>query len=136
MFPQKNNRKTPEHIIQYAKFQIHEIYHSVSGIQFMMVCTTDGFELATLYKKDYYNRTKLAAVSSSLHAMVTALMTELKLEGCQSIALDALNGKAILTSVLSKEHPMIIVTLADKDILLGQLLYMLRNTSNLIENVA
>lgn len=133
MFLQKNTRKTPDHIIQYAKSQIREIYYNVSGIHFIMICTTDGFELSTLYKSDHYNRTKLAAVSSSLHAMVSALMSELKLEGCQSITLDAENGKAILTAVSSSKYPMIIVTLADKNILLGQLLYMLKNTSTLIE---
>ena len=61
---------------------------------------------------------------------------EIHLNGCQSITLDAENGKAILTSVPSANHPMIIIALAEKDILLGQLLYMLKNSSNLIQQEA
>lgn len=129
MFALKKERKTPEHIIQNAKNEIQYIFHNVSGVNFIMICSTDGFELVTLYKKNSFNHTKLAAVSSSLHAMVSALMTELQLIECQSITLDAENGKAILTSVPSKQNPMIIVVLAEKDILLGQLLHALKKAS-------
>ncbi len=97
-----------------------------------MLCSTDGFELAHVYKRDGYNSTKLAAVSSSILAMVAAFMNEIHLEGCQSITLDADNGKAILTSIPSSNHPMIIVTLTEKDVLLGQLLYTLKNASSRI----
>ena len=128
MFAVKNERKTPDHIVQHAKEEIQHIINSVSGVNFIMICSTDGFELATIFKKNNFNNTKLAAVSSSLHAMVSALMNELQLTGCQSITLDADNGKALLTSVPGK-HPMIIVTLANKDVLLGQLLHELKNSS-------
>lgn len=134
MFPQNNDRTVPEHILKYAKSQIQEVFSDVSGVNFMMLCTTDGFELHTLYKKDHYNQGKLAAVSSSLQAMVTALMQELHLQGCQSITLDAENGKAIVTAVPYPSHPMIILTLAEKDVLLGQVLYMLKTASNAIQD--
>lgn len=133
MFAVKNERKTPDSIIQHAKSEIQHIINTVSGVNFIMICSTDGFELATLYKLNTFNNTKLAAVSSSLHAMVSALMNELHLTGCQSITLDADNGKALLTSV-SGQYPMIIVTLANKDILLGQLLHALKNASISIMN--
>lgn len=129
MFALKKERKTPEHIIQEAKQEIQTIFNQVSGVNFIMLCSTDGFELATLYKKNSFNRTKLAAVSSSLHAMVSALMTELQLIECQSITLDAENGKAVLTSIPNTQYPMIIVALTEKDILLGQLLHSLKKAS-------
>ena len=99
-----------------------------------MICSTDGFEIITLYKKNIFNQTKLAAVSSSLHAMVSALMNELQLIKCQSITLDAENGKAVLTSIPSSQYPMIIVVLANKDILLGQLLHALKKSSLVISS--
>lgn len=129
MFALKKERKTPEHIIQEAKQEIQTIFNQVSGVNFIMLCSTDGFELTTLYKKNSFNRTKLAAVSSSLHAMVSALMTELQLIECQSITLDAENGKAVLTSIPNTQYPMIIVALTEKDILLGQLLHSLKKAS-------
>lgn len=129
MFSLENERKTPDILIQYAKSEIQNIIHSVSGINFMMICSTDGFELASVYKKDTFNHSKVAAVSSSLHAMVSALTNELQLTGCQNITLDADNGKAIITAVPHTDYPMIIVALAEKNILIGQLLYALKQTS-------
>lgn len=132
MFTLAQSRTAPNELIQFAKKQIQDILSNVRSVNYVMLCTTDGFELANVYKKDGYNNTKLAAVSSSILAMVAAFMNEIHLEGCQSITLDAENGKAILTAVPSANHPMIIVTLAEKDVLLGQLLYAVKKASNQI----
>jgi predicted regulator of Ras-like GTPase activity (Roadblock/LC7/MglB family) len=102
---------------------------NIRGIDYIMLCSTDGFELASVYKKNPYNSTKLAAVSSSILAMVNAFLKEIQLTGCQSITLDAENGKAILTSIPAPHHPMVMVTLSNKDVLLGQLLYSLKQAS-------
>ena len=137
MFALKNKlRNAPTELIQQAKSEIEEIIRNVRGINFIMLCSTDGFELASIHKKDIYNNSKLAAVCSSILAMVAAFMQEIHLDGCQTITLDADNGKAILTSVNSANHPMIIVALADKDILLGQLLYSLKTASSNIRSHA
>ncbi|MEG2637714.1 MAG: roadblock/LC7 domain-containing protein, partial [Acinetobacter sp.] len=119
-------------LIDFAKNEIQDVLMNVRSVNYVMLCSTDGFELAHVYKRDGYNSTKLAAVSSSILAMVAAFINEIHLEGCQSITLDADNGKAILTSIPSSNHPMIIVTLTEKDVLLGQLLYTLKNASNKI----
>lgn len=132
MFTLTQNRTAPEELIEFSKNIIQDILMNVRGVNYVMLCSTDGFELAHVYKKDGYNTTKLAAVSSSILAMVAAFMHEIHLEGCQSITLDADNGKAILTSIPSSKHPMIIVTLTEKDVLLGQLLYTLKNSGNRI----
>ena len=132
MFTLTQNRTAPEELIEFSKNVIQDILMNVRGVNYVMLCSTDGFELAHVYKKDGYNTTKLAAVSSSILAMVAAFMHEIHLEGCQSITLDANNGKAILTSIPSSKHPMIIVTLTEKDVLLDQLLYTLKNSGNRI----
>lgn len=134
MFNVQEKRKAPEALIQHAKHEIQEIISNARGVYFVMVCSTDGFELISLHKKDNYNNSKLAAVSSSILAMVSAFMHEIHLTGCQSITLDAENGKAILTAVPAPKHPMIIVALTEKDILLGQVLYMLKAATQSIAN--
>lgn len=121
-------------MIQFAKEEMQDLLMNVRGVNYVMLCSTDGFELGHVHKKDSYNSTKLAAVSSSILAMVAAFMNEIHLEGCQSITLDAENGKAILTSIPSSKHPLIIVTLTEKDVLLGQLLYSLKTASSRISN--
>ncbi|WP_151732149.1 roadblock/LC7 domain-containing protein [Acinetobacter ursingii] len=130
MFTLKEQRRiAPPELIQYAKNEVQDIINNVRGIDFIMLCSTDGFELTTITKKNNYNASKLAAVSSSILAMVCAFLKEIQLIGCQSITLDAENGKAVLTSVPSAQHPMIIVTLSSKDVLLGQLLFSLKKAS-------
>ena len=132
MFTLAQSRTAPKELIDFAKNEIQDVLMNVRSVNYVMLCSTDGFELAHVYKRNGYNSTKLAAVSSSILAMVAAFMNEIHLEGCQSITLDADNGKAILTSIPSSNHPMIIVTLTEKDVLLGQLLYTLKNASNRI----
>ena len=122
-------RTAPKELIQLAKTQANDILTNIRGIDYIMLCSTDGFELASIYKKNPYNSTKLAAVSSSILAMVSAFLNEIHLTGCQSITLDAENGKAILTSIPAPHHPMVMVTLSNKDVLLGQLLYSLKQAS-------
>ena len=132
MFTLAQSRTAPKGLIDFAKSEIQDVLMNVRSVNYVMLCSTDGFELAHVYKRNGYNSTKLAAVSSSILAMVAAFMNEIHLEGCQSITLDADNGKAILTSTPSPNHPMIIVTLTEKDVLLGQLLYTLKNASSRI----
>ena len=132
MFTLAQSRTAPKELIDFAKSEIQDVLMNVRSVNYVMLCSTDGFELAHVYKRNGYNSTKLAAVSSSILAMVAAFMNEIHLEGCQSITLDADNGKAILTSTPSPNHPMIIVTLTEKDVLLGQLLYTLKSASNRI----
>lgn len=127
-------RTAPKELIQLAKTQANDILTNIRGIDYIMLCSTDGFELASIYKKNPYNSTKLAAVSSSILAMVSAFLNEIHLTGCQSITLDAENGKAILTSIPAPHHPMVMVTLSNKDVLLGQLLYSLKQASAAIVN--
>ena len=122
-------RTATKELIQMAKGQANDILMNIRGIDYIMLCSTDGFELASVYKKNPYNSTKLAAVSSSILAMVSAFLNEIQLTGCQSITLDAENGKAILTSIPAPHHPMVMVTLSNKDVLLGQLLYSLKQAS-------
>ena len=122
-------RTAPKELIQLAKTQANDILTNIRGIDYIMLCSTDGFELASVYKKNPYNSTKLAAVSSSILAMVSAFLNEIHLTGCQSITLDAENGKAILTSIPAPHHPMVMVTLSNKNVLLGQLLYSLKQAS-------
>lgn len=129
MFSMSQQRNAPQELIDFATTEIRNVLMNVKGIDFVMLCSTDGFELATVNKKTVFNNSKLAAVSSSILAMVSAFLTEINLVGCQTITLDAENGKAILTSVPAPHHPMVIVALTAKDVLLGQLLYTVKQAS-------
>lgn len=128
-----SQRKVPEELLQIGEAQINEVLMGVSGVHFVMLCSSDGFELATVYKKEIQNRSKIAAVSSSILAMIAAFINEIKLDGCQTITLDAENGKVVLSTVSTVNHPMIIVTMSANDVLLGSLLHAVKRAS---ENIS
>lgn len=109
----------------YSK-KLHEFLNEVSGTDFVMLCSSDGFELASASKKNLDNTGKIAAVSSSILAMVSAFISEIHLKGCQTITLDAENGKVFLTSVDHPTQPMVLVAVTSKDILMGQMLYYIK----------
>ncbi|OTG82149.1 roadblock/LC7 domain-containing protein [Acinetobacter sp. ANC 4648] len=121
-------RKIPNDYVEFGENQIRQLLNAVSGVEFVMLCSSDGFEIALANKKNITNSGKIAAVSSSILAMVTAFISEINLIGCQSITLDAENGKAILTSIPNDKYPLVMVVLTSKDILLGRMLYEIKET--------
>ena len=132
MLDLNTSRKVPDDFVAYAEKQIRQLLNSVSGVEFIMLCTSDGFEIALVNKKNNSKSGKIAAVSSSIFDLVTAFVSEINLVGCQTITWDAENGKALLTAIPHPKHPLVLVAMTNKDILLGQMLYELKSTSELL----
>ena len=129
MLALNNQRQIPQELTDQAFKQTHELLNMVSGVDFVMLCSSDGFELALASKKNLGNSGKIAAVSSSILAMVSAFISEIHLAGWKTITLDADNGKVILTAVEHPQHPMVLVAVASNDVLIGQLLYAIKKTA-------
>jgi predicted regulator of Ras-like GTPase activity (Roadblock/LC7/MglB family) len=126
MLAHQLNRQAPASLVEYAHTHLDALLREVSEVEFTMLCSTDGFELSSASKKHIANPGKLAAVSSSILAMVQAFMGEINLDGCQSLTLDANNGKVVLTAIPDDKYPMVLVVLTSKHVLLGQLLYSIK----------
>ena len=124
-----SSREIPQALIESAHIELQRFLNTVTGIDFVMLCSSDGFELALASKKNIDNTGKIAAVSSSILAMVNAFITEIQLLGCQTITLDADNGKVFLTAVHHPQHPMVMVAVTHTDILMGQMLYYYKELS-------
>ncbi len=45
------SRKVPEKFIAFSEQKIQQLLNSVSGVEFVMLCTSDGFEIALANKK-------------------------------------------------------------------------------------
>ena len=129
MFALNNQRQISPEFKEQASQQIHELLNMVSGVDFVMLSSADGFELALASKKNLDNRGKIAAVSSSILAMVSAFIAEIHLSGCKTITLDADNGKVILTAVDHPQYPLVLIAVATKEVLIGQLLYAIKKTA-------
>jgi predicted regulator of Ras-like GTPase activity (Roadblock/LC7/MglB family) len=129
MLPQ---RSAPDALIKFAHQEMNELLHEVHGVEYVMLCSTDGFELTSVYKKKIDNSGKLAAVSSSILAMVQAFLGEINLNGCQTITLDAENGKALISAVPSTQHPMLIIAVSSPEVLIGHLLLAIKKSAEKI----
>ena len=129
MFALNNQRQISAEFKEQASQQIHELLNMVSGVDFVMLSSADGFELALASKKNLDNRGKIAAVSSSILAMVSAFIAEIHLSGCKTITLDADNGKVILTAVDHPQYPLVLIAVASKEVLIGQLLYAIKKNA-------
>lgn len=101
---------------------MHELVHATSGVDGVLLATTDGFEVTSIFQKDY-DGGKLSAVGSSILALVQALTSEAQLTGCRSVILDAENGKIMISAVPNAHQPMIVVVVTKQQVLLGQIMH-------------
>lgn len=52
------SRKVPDEFVAYGEKQIRNLLNSVTGVEFVMLCTSDGFEIALANKKNLCTRQK------------------------------------------------------------------------------
>lgn len=129
------SRQIPQSLIETGRMQIHELLNNVSSLDFVMLCSSDGFQLALASKKKLENTGKIAAVSSSILAMVSAFISEINLVGCKTLSLDAENGHVVLTGVEHAHYPMLIVAVGSSDVLIGQMRYEVKKTSEFLAKI-
>nr|WP_260733898.1 roadblock/LC7 domain-containing protein [Moraxella osloensis] len=108
---------------------MHELIHSTSGIEGVLLSSTDGFEVNSIFQKTY-DGGKLSAVGSSILALVQALTAEAQLTGCRSVILDAENGKIMISAVPSQFQPMIVIVVTKQQVLLGQIMHGMNKAIN------
>ena len=129
------SRQIPQSLIETGRMQIHELLNNVSSLDFVMLCSSDGFQLALASKKKLENTGKIAAVSSSILAMVSAFISEINLIGCKTLSLDAENGHVVLMGVEHIHYPMLIVAVGSSDVLMGQMRYEVKKASEFLAKI-
>ncbi len=130
LFQMETNRLKPsENYLIAAKEVLHNLIHATSGIDGVLLATTDGFEVSSIFQKDY-DAGKLSAVGSSILALVQALTNEAKLTGCRSVILDAQDGKIMISAVPNNNQPMIVIVVTKQQVLLGQIMHGMNKAIN------
>ena len=129
------SRQIPQSLIETGRVKMHELLNNVSGVDFVMLCSSDGFQLALASKKQLEHTGKIAAVSSSILAMVSAFIAEINLTGCKTLSLDAENGHVVLMGVEHADYPMLIVAVGTSDVLLGQMRYEIKKASESLAKI-
>lgn len=128
-----NRIKPAEQYVTASKEVLHELVHSTAGVDGVLLASSDGFEVSSIFHKNY-DGNKLSAVGSSILALVQALTNEAQLTGCRSVILDAENGKIMISAVPNKHQPMIIIVVTRQQVLLGQIMHaMNKGVARLVE---
>lgn len=128
-----NRVKPAEQFIVMSKDVLNELMHSTTGVDGVLLASTDGFEVSSIFQKNY-DGNKLSAVGSSILALVQALTSEAQLVGTRSVILDAENGKIMISAVPNKHQPMILIVVTKHQVLLGQIMHaMNKATTRLVE---
>lgn len=104
---------------------LQELINTTGGIDAVLIASTDGFVVDSVFKQDY-DSGKLAAVASSILSLVQALTREARLTGCRSVILDSIDGKIMISAVPSEKQPMIAMVLTKSDVLLAQVMHGLK----------
>ena len=130
LFQTESNRVKPaDSYLVAAKEILHTLVHATSGIDGVLLASTDGFEVSSIFQKDY-DAGKLSAVGSSILALVQALTNEAQLTGCRSVILDAQDGKIMISAVPNKNQPMIVIVVTKQQVLLGQIMHGMNKAIN------
>lgn len=128
-----NRVKPADQFVVIAKEVLHELVHSTTGVDGVLLASTDGFEVSSIFQKNY-DGNKLSAVGSSILALVQALTNEAQLTGCRSVILDAENGKIMISAVPNANQPMILIVVTKQQVLLGQIMHaMNKATTRFVE---
>lgn len=122
LFQMENRVKPSEKFITLSSEVLHELIHTTSGVDGVLLASTDGFEVNSIFQKNY-DGGKLSAVGSSILALVQALTSEAQLTGCRSVILDAENGKIMISAVPNEHQPMIVIVVTKQQVLLGQIMH-------------
>lgn len=133
LFQMENRVKPSDKFVTLSNEVLHELVHTTSGVDGVLLASTDGFEVNSIFQKNY-DGGKLSAVGSSILALVQALTSEAQLTGCRSVILDAENGKIMISAVPNEHQPMIVIVVTKQQVLLGQIMHgMNKAISRLIE---
>lgn len=133
LFQMENRVKPAEEFISNSQQILHDLVHTTSGVDGVLLASTDGFEINSIFQKTY-DANKLSAVGSSILALVQALTVEAQLTGCRSVILDAENGKIMISAVPNEKQPMILIVVTKQQVLLGQIMHgMNKANSQLVE---
>jgi predicted regulator of Ras-like GTPase activity (Roadblock/LC7/MglB family) len=91
------------------------------GILAVLVCTSDGFAVASAHTDEETSR-RLAAIVSSLHALGIAVVEDMALGTYGYLSIDATAGKCILFDLPSSGGELLLGAIGDHSLLLGGLL--------------
>ncbi len=116
------NNPVPADWSQAAADVLDRVVKPVDGVYVALLCTPDGFEIASLRMGSELPMERLAAMAGSLMAMARAVATEIGHQSCRRLTFETESG-TVLFQGLGGQHPAILCMVIDETALLGRALW-------------
>ena len=112
-------------IVRCCQDEINHLMAIEKNISGVLVCSTDGFEVASQLKP-HQSVAKLSAMASSTLALGHAITSEILLGQCKDVIVDSSDGKVLLMSIERHDSALLLVAIADSTETLGQVLWRVK----------
>lgn len=109
-------------IRKMAQAEANSVLSDLTGILAVVFATIDGFDIASAGKSDI-DPAKIAAMASSISAIGTVVGQEVNLGRSKTITINSEHGFAFLGSIQRADIPMVVIVIADRNAILGQVAY-------------
>jgi uncharacterized protein len=101
---------------------LRELIQANSGVEYALLASADGFEVASVSRGRMLNSARVAAMASSIFAVGTAMASELELGACRNLVIDTDQGFLTLFTVPCVRAPLVLWTVALEGTTLGMVL--------------
>ncbi|WP_394764549.1 roadblock/LC7 domain-containing protein [Stenotrophomonas sp.] len=116
--------------------QLHQFGESSPGIQLIVLSSADGFQVSSyLAPGASAAAAKVAAMTSSITALGDAIARETGLTAARNIVIEADNGTVLLFGIRDVKPALALSIVANKQAILGHLLWAARNAEFAISKV-
>ena len=112
-------------IVKCCQDEINHLMANEKNISGVLVCSTDGFEVASQLKS-HQSAAKLSAMASSTLALGHAITVEILLGACKDVIVDSSDGKVLLMSIERDDSALLLLAIADSTETLGQVLWRVK----------
>jgi predicted regulator of Ras-like GTPase activity (Roadblock/LC7/MglB family) len=102
-----------------------------TGIHSACLVTGDGFEIASVLR-DGVSGERLAAMTSSVHALGAAVVSELQLTDCASVIIDGESGSVVVVRLPANGTEMMLAAICDNKATLGDVFFAAREQAKSI----
>ncbi len=111
---------------------LRQLVTDTAGVESACLVTGDGFEIASALTKAT-SGSRLAAMTSSMHALGTAITSELKMKECKSVIVDGETGTVVMVRVPSQHAEMMLAVTCGKKGTIGGILFAAKQHARWID---
>ena len=111
---------------------LRQLVSDTPGVESACLVTGDGFEIAAALNKGS-SASRLAAMTSSMHALGSAVTGELKLKECKSVIVDGETGTVVMVRVPSNHAEMMLAVTCGKRGTIGGILFAAKQHARWID---